>query len=488
MTEPAARRNDTVPEAPLIRTAVGVIAPDRDLRALGIIDLLESKRQPVVRISHDARMRRTLLQIVIDPAGSLRMIGRITARTITRPYLLLQALRLFPRATAAAGVITGAGCNHVHAVGGSPLPLVLAAITGVTYSISHAGHERVDRFLLAGAKFVCSGDESDLDLLHQLDAHAVNAAAEEIASFSWGELGAGTIGVRWISRRADSTIAEIDRGEQAPRVIFKQHREEADLDRAASIRARHEYDVLSELHRTMGDRYSVPFAPLVDELRGVVILERASGTPLDTIIATEKRSRDAAQILAPPLYEAGAWLRTMQDVTRKDGTGNELLDEITTTAVRDAKKAAALHPHIAKLRTKIADRIVALESRVRLAPLAVAGHHGDYWPGNAFISDGRVEVIDFEGFRSGMLLEDVAYFMIMLDLLLPRFRRSLPALRDSFLRGYLDGRPLDKDALALFTMTKVLHMMARDAAARHPLPLRIWMNRRLRHILERCLT
>ncbi len=49
----------------------------------------------------------------------------------------------------------------------------------------------------------------------------------------------------------------------------------------------------------------------------------------------------------------------------------------------------------------------------------MTGVHGDFWPGNVFIADDLVEVIDFEGTREGLPYEDVAYFLVQLDQFFP---------------------------------------------------------------------
>jgi Ser/Thr protein kinase RdoA (MazF antagonist) len=115
----------------------------------------------------------------------------------------------------------------------------------------------------------------------------------------------------------------------------------------------------------------------------------------------------------------------------------------------------------------------------------VAGHHGDYWPGNIFLDDQRVEVIDFEGYRLGLPMEDVAYFLVQLELLLPRHPRRLAPLRDAFLDAYGDGAPRDDDALRLFTLTKTLYALSRPPGAPHMLPLRLWLRHMQRRIVFR---
>lgn len=277
--------------------------------------------------------------------------------------------------------------------------------------------------------------------------------------------------VHWVSERSDSVVSEIETPDG--RVIVKQHRPEADIVRTASVRAEHEYRVLRMLHAAMDAEYSVPRALELDASQGTVILERATGTPLDVLIRELKKQDDGAELLAPHLRRAGRWLRAMQDATRATGDGRAVLAAQVESAL-GRTDSDRIRARLRELATNVASR-----------PLTVCGHHGDFWPGNLFLDEQRVQAIDFEGYREGLPLEDVAYFLLQLELLLPRHRRHLPKLRAAFLEGY--GGIGDEDALKLFTLTKTLHLIARNAGARHPFLLRWWTRRTLRNIIDGCL-
>jgi aminoglycoside phosphotransferase (APT) family kinase protein len=276
------------------------------------------------------------------------------------------------------------------------------------------------------------------------------------------------VSVRWISERSDSRIGEL--GD----VIVKQHRPEADAVRDAGLRARHEFEVLNRLHAAMPEAYSVPRALSLAEDEGLLTIERATGTPLDVLIRELKRERGAVARLSEPVRRAGVWLRTMQDATRG---GPPSVTRQVEQAIDDAQAVFD-----GRTRSRVVDRLRELASQ---AGSEVTGHHGDYWPGNIFVDAGRVQVIDFEGFRDGHPLEDVAYFLLQLRLLMPRHPGHLPALREAFLSGY--GTPEAPDALKLFTMTKTLRLMARNAEAKHSFLLRVWMRRTLRNVVAGCL-
>jgi hypothetical protein len=303
---------------------------------------------------------------------------------------------------------------------------------------------------------------------------------ELIASLHWEELGATPRRVLWTSERVDSLIASVEiTGDRE--VIVKQHRSDADAARSAGTRACYEHDVLASLRAAMTGPYSVPRPLLVDKPLGAVVIERACGRALDQLIREGKRGDEArARQLAPQVARAGTWLRLLQQHTSSSENAKPLLQSIVDRALEHLDTISARDWLIRRQRKQIAS---ALRTLGRQVTSTVAGHHGDYWPGNIFIADERVEVIDFEGYRLGLPLEDVAYFLVQLDLLFPRHRRQLPPLREAFLDAYFDGAPRDENALRLFTLTKTLHSLSRPPGASHILPLRLWLRHMQRRIV-----
>ncbi|MFL6247949.1 MAG: aminoglycoside phosphotransferase family protein [Thermoanaerobaculia bacterium] len=300
---------------------------------------------------------------------------------------------------------------------------------------------------------------------------------ELISSLHWDELNAKPVRVLWTSERLDSLIALLELTGNRE-VILKQHRPETDAIRSAGTRACYEHDVLVSLRAAMTGDYSVPRPLLVDKPLGAVVIEKAIGRPLDELIRERKRTDAGAHTLAPLVARAGTWLRLMQQHTRSSEDPQPLLRRVFESALADLDAISAHDWLIRRRRNDIAAALRTLGKRVQSG---VAGHHGDYWPGNIFLDDTRVEVIDFEGYRLGLPIEDVAYFLVQLELLLPRHPRRLPPLRDAFLDAYYEGAPRDDDALRLFTLTKTLYALSRPPGASHVLPLRLW----LRHMQRR---
>jgi hypothetical protein len=302
---------------------------------------------------------------------------------------------------------------------------------------------------------------------------------EVIATLHWDEIGAKPIRVIRTLERLDSLIALVEISGHRE-VIVKQHRRGTDAVRSAGTRACYEHDVLVSLRAAMTGVYSVPRPLLADKPLGAVVLERAVGIALDERIRGGKRNEESARRLIPFVARAGTWLRLMQHHTRSSDDATPLLQRIVERALSDLDKVAATDWLIRRCRTELSRELRELGRRVRSG---VAGHHGDYWPGNIFMDDSRVEVIDFEGYRLGLPVEDAAYFLVQLDLLFPRFRKRLPPLRDAFLDAYFEGAPRDDDALRLFTLTKTLYALSRPPGAAHTLPLRLWLRHMQRRIV-----
>lgn len=434
---------------------------------------LEEQSQPLLflnlRPSGPVARRASMTDRIIDVprfsqavfvANALRFF-KAPARYVAallRTALTPLALPLFPSSVYIADLLQKRGIRHVHATGGTSRAAKIAARVG-GLSMSNGNSTRFP------------------DYATKIDAE------EAILALDWNAIGAQPIGTRWITVRPDSTVAEVvlDDGRS---VIYKDIGPERDGSRTAAERARHEYDTFNKLHDVMhatADKYSVPRALLLDEPRGLVLLETAGGKSLDEIIGNAGEKTN----LAPAVKRAGEWLRAMQDATPTNEDGRAILANVVAAAHKDLERVAAIDKEIAAQKTRIAARLDELSNagfQPATSPAGsrrypVVGHHGDYWPGNIFISDTRVVVIDFEGFQTSLALLDAAYFLVMLELLCRRFRHKTADLRDAFFEGY-GARPTD-DELQLFTLVKTLQMMGSTGAHR-PFLLRRFITNTLR--------
>jgi aminoglycoside phosphotransferase (APT) family kinase protein len=208
----------------------------------------------------------------------------------------------------------------------------------------------------------------------------------------------------------------------------------------------------------------VPRALMLDERHAAVVTYRALGQTLESMVHPGRhRGR-----LITPLRRAGTWLRLMQDQTRADDDdGRNLLTAAMILALRDLDLAAAADRSIRRQREAIADRLRALETYVAGQPLPIVGQHGDFSPANLFVSDRRVEAINFDEYRLGLPLCDVASFLLQLEVMFPRKSASAAETRATFLAGYTDAA-IDPQSLKLFRMMKALQMLTRHTTATPP--------------------
>jgi len=282
-------------------------------------------------------------------------------------------------------------------------------------------------------------------------AAMVKVTPPDLSALPFESLGASRVGVRWISRRINSVAAEASLdGER--RVIVK---------RQAAAPAGHEYQMLRSIAAVV---QGVPRVLLFDGQS--IVMERARGETL------EELARERAPRLEEGLRAAGAWLAAMQAATPRPGDGAALVAEVAEEALVDAEKLARVERVFARNQARIVEAVQLLQRSV--TPFAIAGHHGDYFPGNVFFDGERVTVIDFEGFRDGHPLEDAAYFALRTEMLRRRFRLS-PALTERFFEGY--AQDIDDAALRLFTMSKGMRTLANGLGYDQPLPQRLWARR-----------
>ena len=292
----------------------------------------------------------------------------------------------------------------------------------------------------------------------------------------------GAVGVRRVHERTDSRVLELllPRGGGCRATVLKIQRPRHGESRPASERGRHEYAVLKELwaERRTASAPHVPRPIELDALTGAVLMEPCRGEPLDRLLRAARASRDPRRQAA--LFEAiratGHWLHEFQSAAPPPGVSvTAPYHSGAGSAARPAKAAleAVAENALAWLgdleRTRFFSTADAAQAAIRIARLAAEAapaarlvrHHGDFWPGNVFVSEEGVEVIDFEGFRPGLPEEDVAWFLVHLELsfgypgLRGRQNRAAAAFRES-------AGDLHESALTLCRTATALTLISRS--------------------------
>lgn len=350
-------------------------------------------------------------------------------------------------------------------------------------AMGRRGREIVERrFRLAA----CVGE-----LLARIDAHnppVPAELAEALAASRWEGFYGSAVGVRRIHARPESLVAEllVSDGRRAQEVVFKIQKARPG---PPSERARHEYEALSLLASRPGadGHPGVPRPLHLDERGAAIIMERSRGVPLDDLIRGARGRRDPRlrTALMTAMHSTGRWLRSFQQRTERAAGADAALEALVTGARRDLEACirGGLSPRSA---ARIGEWLAAASARARAACPRLAGHHGDFWPGNIYVDVDHelVQVIDFEGFRDGLPYEDACYFLVQLRLFhaYPMLGAEHAALAAAFLDGYLDGAAFDEDSAEVCRTAKALQVLARSEGSLPSGPRGWWRRKALRDL------
>jgi tRNA A-37 threonylcarbamoyl transferase component Bud32 len=279
------------------------------------------------------------------------------------------------------------------------------------------------------------------------------------------------IAVRRVHRGRDANVVEVmvTDGSQAQELVLKTHRPKPGERRAASQRARHEYDVLERIGRWFaggdagesGAALRTPRPLTIRPDDAALALERCAGDRLDDLIDRWRWDRDGESwaALERAVGDAGRWVGRLHEVTRRRDAdaARQAWDALLDLARRDllACVGRTVSPYVAG---SIQRR---LETMRRQPPGddCVVGCHGDLSPGNVLADSASLAVVDFEGFHEGLPWEDVGYFLVHLELYFayPRRGAGLTGLEAAFLEGSHVARdPVALDACRTAAALKAL--------------------------------
>lgn len=318
----------------------------------------------------------------------------------------------------------------------------------------------------------CVGQLAELLDRHSVEAPAV---ADTVTRALRAEGPEAQVALRRLHERPDSTVAEVSvtgpPGAGRRERVVKVHREVTGAERTAEQRATVEFDTVRLLGRDgRPDGSAAPPVPTALSLarqEAALVLERVAARPLDERIRRWRRHgrRELERRLVPSVRAAGVWLRWFQDRTRVAPTGGcwDIAAGVRARALDDlASVESRLPPGLAKRAGGVLD---ACDPACVARGHAPVGHHCDFWPGNVLEADAQVTVIDFEGFRHGLPYQDVARFLVHLDLALARPWLATCGTRaeTAFLDGYGAGDDLDGELWTLCLSAEALALLARDA-------------------------
>jgi colanic acid/amylovoran biosynthesis glycosyltransferase len=293
-----------------------------------------------------------------------------------------------------------------------------------------------------------------------LDRHVPHERHYDIGAAAAAAPGS-TWGLRRAHRGTDSEVLELIAvtPDGPVELVQKRHLSRPGESRPAAERADQEHAILRELADTLesaagGRELAVP-APVAHEPGSpLLVTGRADGVPMDLLIGRARKSSKVIPELAGGAAALGTWLRAFQS-TRPPRDGCAAVDELVARSFRDLRNAG-----LSSGGTRRVGRSIESLAATLRAPIAVP-HHGDLWPGNVFVTSDRLTVIDFEGFRTGLPSEDLAYFLVHADLYLAwRHPHILGTLQQELFAGY--GASVDESELRLAQIACALHLLTRD--------------------------
>jgi glycosyltransferase involved in cell wall biosynthesis len=279
-------------------------------------------------------------------------------------------------------------------------------------------------------------------LIRHLDEHNPGI---EIESLQY--LDRRAVGVRETLHRRDSHVMRVmaASGHITHDYILKSQLSRSGESQPRLARARHEYEKLVSLQDRFsscnGGEFGVPTPLDFVEKTGTLLMRPCVGESLDDLVRDARFSLDLRRRvrLIDSVRRSGSWLRLFQHLTPSEAPARPVMRSLSARAETDL---ASLERDVLSLRSslEIRSRVVELSERTRFNAGNLVGHHGDFWPGNVFVSAEKVQVIDFEGSREGHPFEDLAWFLLHLELFFSYpFARSFYAeLENAFLNGYAD--------------------------------------------------
>ena len=210
---------------------------------------------------------------------------------------------------------------------------------------------------------------------------------------------------------------------------------------------------------------SVPEPLLTLPEKATLVTTRVPGVSLSLIL---KRCGNRfvgpfrSSALAEIAQRVGAWLRVFQKTTQKPPLPFSRDSYLAALKMwLSEAQGKGLGSELAgEILQRLSDYTLPLNGRL----ISASGKHGDFIPQNILVEDTSIAVVDFEGFAEHEpIYDDVGMFLGYLFVLKARAFyswRSLGAVRNGFLRGFLSEDEIEEALLNIYTLKSVVRIIA----------------------------
>lgn len=280
------------------------------------------------------------------------------------------------------------------------------------------------------------------------------------------------ISLERLNIRSDSQVAMllIANGETSTRLVHKRHAVSAGATRP-EVRAQHEFSVLQCINKHFpvklqeGCRLAAPAA--LGCSGPDVLLTRCLGKQFDAYLRQYRFDDYGLRTeLCPAFTSIGTWLKHLQQITLSATllpASKARFEDLVLRAEHDL--TALQNKKLGKRDIRCISALLKDTAHTEdQAALRTVTHHGDFWPGNVFIADAQIEVIDFEGTGIGTPYADAAYFLLHAELFFtfPFVIGRFPSLATAFFRGYEGSeQPVDSLGYQVCQAAIALHLLRR---------------------------
>lgn len=280
----------------------------------------------------------------------------------------------------------------------------------------------------------------------------------------------------------DSLVYAVSVNGMDKRFVLKQHNPKHDSDRA-KLCAKREYEVLINLAQELpqhSQRSGVPQVVAFFHENHAILMTECPGESFAHMLRwTRLRHVWTKHRLLCGATSCGEWLGVFHRASRQSKVKSaDVQGEIERMFGNDLQTCGRLGLNY-RILTRASDYFTERCQEIFRKTAEYTGHHGDFGPHNIFLSAEGATAIDFEGFRIGLPGEDLADFLVLLNLL--PFYHASASLRSNLRRAFLDGysrqQPLQIELLSVFELQALVKRMAHNPQLNISASRKVWHNR-----------